>query len=476
MSERNVCKQVELASKYEKIIIELSEWIPGDKLSKVVTDEVGEINSSEQKDLALKMIDNFLGEINNKEKDDKLFLSEIINIEKPTFELNNLILSPVGSGKTHFMKSLIEDGDNILLLVSTSSLKNKFIPTDESKRREIANRFYSTKRKTIHGDSPYKVLVMTYAEFGENIKYTDRFARKFTKIFCDEIHSLPLYQKYNDSATLLVAMHYLFNTHKNQPKYYFTATQEHLDELRKQDEYVMENIKVFNYLNYPNIKKYVPMSSYKIHGIEQTRPHIKARRESIKYFGHKVFAFCKTIESQLRLKQICEEEGLSAEAYWSTNNTDKPMSKKQVEEVEDMITNERLPDEYDVVIINSALQEGWDIKDERVKMAIMNTTNETELVQSLGRLRRNVDVLVYKVNRDEEVDFYINFPHELIEVPLDVDMKDKLREKFDLRDRQGRLVSWKIIENTLEKQGFILVNKQLTIEGKRKRATIVYAR
>lgn len=470
------CRKVEVGNKYEKIIIELSEWTPGEKLSKVVTDEVGEINSSEQRDLALKMIDNFLGEINNEEGDGKLYLSEIIEIEKPLFGLNNLILSPVGSGKTHFMRSLIEDKDNILLLVSTSSLKNKFVPTDERKRKEIANRFYSTKRKTIHGESAYKVLVMTYAEFGENIKYTDRFARKFTKIFCDEIHSLPLYQKYNDSSTLLVAMHYLFNVHENQPKYYFTATQEHLDELRKQDKYVMSNIKVFNYLNYPNVKKYVPMSSYKIHGMEQTRPHLKARKESIKYFGHKVFAFCKTIESQLRLKDICLEEGLTAEAYWSNNNTDKPMSVDQIDEVETMITNERLPDKYDVVIINSALQEGWDIKDERVKMAIMNTTNETEFIQALGRLRRNVDVLVYKVSRNEEVDFYINFPHELIEVPLDVDMKDSLRIKFDLRDRQGRLVSWKVIETTLERQGFLIVNKQLTIDGERKRVSIVYSR
>ena len=61
-------------------------------------------------------------------------------------------------------------------------------------------------------------------------------------------------------------------------------------------------------------------------------------------------------------------------------------------------------DKYDIIIINSAMQEGWNLYDERVKLAIMNTTNETEYAQSLGRLRRDLDVLVYKVDKDEMIE------------------------------------------------------------------------
>lgn len=469
---------INLISKYEKIVLELEKWSPGLQISELVEEEVGEVESIEKRDIAIKMSLKFIKDLEEKknESDGKLYLSEIVSLEKPEFTNNNLILSPVGSGKTYFMKTLLKQDDDVLLLVSTTSLKNKFVPVERKRRKQIANRMYSTKNKDIHGENSYKILVMTYAEFGERIKYSDSFAQKFTKIFCDEIHSLPLYQGYNDSPTLLVVMHYLFRKHENQPKYYFTATSEYLDNLKKESYESMQNVTTFNYLNHPKIKRYMPLSSYKIHGVEQVRPHLKARRESFEYFGHKIFAFCKTIDSQLRLKQICEEEGFTAQAYWSTNNDDKKMTEEQIAEAQEMINNERLPDKYDVVIINSALQEGWDLKDERVKLAIMNTVNETEFTQALGRIRKNVDVLVYKVGPQEEVDFYVDFPSELLGKPLDTDKREELRKEFDLRDRQGRLLSWRMIAKSLEKQGFIVSSKQMTLNGSRKRVSIIHSK
>lgn len=469
---------VELISRYEDIIVELSKWNPGSKLSNVVINEFGNIKDNSHRDITISNLKTFISNLEKEkcEDDGKLYLTEIIELEKPTFGKNNLILSPVGSGKTHFMKTLIDEGDNILLLVSTTSLKSKFVPNDDDKRKEIGNRMYSTRLKKPYGDNLYKILVMTYAEFGEKVKYSDMFAERFTKIFCDEIHSLPLYQGYTDSSGLLVAMHYLFRKHDNQPKYYFTATEEHLEEFKRKAEGAMSNVLTFDYMNHPDIKRYMPSSSYKIHGIEQARPHLKARIKSFKYFGHKIFAYCKTIESQLRLKKICEEEGFTAEAYWSINNEDKPMTEKQIKEIEHMINEEKLPDEYDVVIVNSALQEGWDLKDSRVKLAIMNTMNETEYTQALGRLRQDIDVLVYKVKKDEEVDLYINFPPNLLGESLDVKLREELRREFDVRDNQGRVVSWKTISEILEKQGFTIVNKQTVVDGKRKRVSIVHAK
>lgn len=231
---------------------------------------------------------------------------------------------------------------------------------------------YSTKNKKVYGDKSYKILVMTYAEFGENIKYSLSFQEQFDKIFCDEIHSLPLYQSYNDSSSLLLAIHYLFSKNESQKKFYFTATTEQLDILKNKSKDLFKHISYFDYLSHPDIKRYMPLSSYKIDGIEQVRPHLKARKESFEYFGYKMFAFCKTIEGQKRLKKICEEEGFSAQAYWSVNNEENQMSDEQIKEMEQMILDGKLPDKYDVVIINSALQEGWDLKDERVKLAIIH--------------------------------------------------------------------------------------------------------
>lgn len=467
---------------YESAIIELEKWNLKDELSPFTSDLILkiEITSEESKRVFIKTIEKVIERLKSTKlkEDEKLYLSEIIEKENPEFKSNNLILSPTGSGKTSFIKKKAKEypESKCLLLVSTTSLKRKFVPQDEKKREELSNRMYSTKQKKIYGNSKENILVMTYAEFGENMRFSNKFAKQFSVIFCDEIHSLISYQSYNDSTNLFLAMRYLFSKNENQIIYHFTATCEHIENLRTLSEEIMEDVEVFNYLSHPDIKRYMPLSSYKIHGIEQVRSHLKARKESFKYFGYKMFAFCKTIEGQKRLKKICEEEGFSAQAYWSVNNEEKVMTEEQTQEMEQMIETGKLPDKYDVVIINSALQEGWDLKDERVKLAIINTTNETEYVQSLGRIRNDLDILIYKVSLDEPADFFINFPTKLLYKPIDSQLKKELAKEFDFRDKQGRNLGWPSVEKALENQGFILSNKIVNIEGKRKRVTIVVPR
>lgn len=474
-------KKLELLEKiefHEKIEIELSKWKSGFRFSDDVAKVVGEIKNEDNRNTLLKFVQEIIKDFKEKKykKDGKLYLSEIIKRDNISFGTNNLILSPVGSGKTYFMKTLIEENSHVLLLVSTTSLKNKMVSPDKKIREKNASRMYSTKHKEIYGEGNYKVLVMTYAEFGERVKFSLSFPNQFDKIFCDEIHSLPLYQSYNDSSALLVAIHYLFSKNENQQKFYFTATNEHIEELKNKSTDILDNIIVFDYLNDKDIKRHIPLSSYKIEGIEQVRPHLKSRKESFEYFGYKIFAFCKTIESQLRLKKICEEEGFSAQAYWSINNEDKKMTKKQIDEANKMLQTERLPDAYDVVIINSSLQEGWDLNDERVKLAIINTLNETEYIQSIGRIRNDLDVLIYKANEKDKNNFYINFPAELIGIPLDTELRNKLCKDFNILTERGTVAGWKRIESILENQGFTIVNKQTMINKKRKRVVIVHAK
>lgn len=475
---RDKVELFELIESYEKIEFELSKWHPETNLSEEALALIGSIKSYEDQKKSLNFIRRLIKDLHDKKSksDGKMYLSEIIKEDNVAFKTNNLILAPVGSGKTHFIKSLIEEGSHVLLLVSTTSLKRKMIPIERSKRKELSNRMYSTKNKEVYGEGTHKILVMTYAEFGERVNSSVIFSKQFDKIFCDEIHSLPLYQNYSKSIPLALAIRELFTVNEKQQKFYFTATTEHLDNLRKNTEGIMDELLIINYLEDERIKRYMPLSSYKIKGIEQVRPHIQSRKESFKYFGYKMFAFCKTIESQLRLKKICEEEGLTAQAYWSVNNEDKVMSEEQIKEMYEMLNSERLPNKYDVVIINSALQEGWDLKDHRVKLAIINTTNETEYTQSLGRIRNDIDILVYKASESEQKDPYIDFPHELLEKPLDVNEKRKLCRKFNITDNNGRLYGWTVIERMLEKQGFTIVSKQIVIDGKRKRVSIVHAK
>lgn len=468
--------------KYESSIIELEKWDFKKELSSFTKELIEDSNIQDESGKRM-FINGIKGVISRLKtgkslEDGKLYLSEIIAKEKPDFGPNNLILSPTGSGKTVFIKKLAKEAKNreSLLLVSTTSLKLKFVPSDEKEREILSNRMYSTKQKRIYGEGHEKILVMTYAEFGEKMKYSYDYAEKFSMIFCDEVHSLIAYQTYESSVNLFLLMRYLFEEHENQTIYHFTATSEHIDKLKDLSDRIMRDVKVFNYLDNQEIKRYISLSSYKIHGIEQIRSHLIARKESFKYFGYKIFAFCKTIESQKRMKKICEEEGYTAQAYWSVNNEEKIMTEEQTEEMEKMVKEGRLPDKYDVVIINAALQEGWDLKDERVKLAIINTKNETEHIQALGRIRNDLDVLVYKVSQDEEMDFYIDFPPKYLGKPLDTKDKKELSKTFNLRDKQGRLLGWNSVAKILENQGFLITSKRCKINNQRRIFTTITPR
>lgn len=471
--KREIMEKIEL---YEAAYLELIKCDDFNKLSSSTIKLLGNVKSEEQKQKMLRVVKDLISVAKMKKDiyDNKLYLSEIIAKEKPEFTLNNLILSPVGSGKSHLAKTLIEDNDVVLYLVSTTSLKRSLVPEDDEARKKLNNRMFSSQvKKPLYGDGTYKIHVMTYAEFGKRIEYVDIFANQFNKIFCDEIHSLPLYRSYNSSDTLLVVIRYLFSKHNNQHKYYFTATDEYVKSLMKESRELFANVKVLDYLNHPDIKRYMPLSKYKITGIEQVRSHLRARSESFRYFGYKIFAFCKTIGSQERLKQICEDEGFTAQLYWSMNNETNEMSEKQIKEMDKMLATGRLPDEYDVVIINSAYQEGWDLLDERVKLAIMNTTNETEHIQALGRIRRDIDILIYRVDPKLEPDYYLNFPKELLGKPMTSEDKDQLCERLNVYNDRNELIKWPTVRKVLENQGFIIKDATKTIDGKRKRVSIV---
>lgn len=458
----------------ERALIDLHQWKAGSKITKFTEKITGPINNIEQCERMINLLKGYILSKRNEKNtldNDKLYLTEIVKNEKPNFGQNNLILAPVGSGKSELIKQLIKH-DKVLLLVSTTSLKDKLVPRNEEDKVNLGSRMYTTKNNDVYGEGEQRILVMTYSEFGEKIKYEDSFALEFPQIFCDEMHSLPYYHSFSNAPSLLGAIKYLFSKHENQEKFYFTATIEHLDALKKENEKIFNNVKVFNYLKYPNIKRYMPLSSYSITGIEQVRSHLRARKESFKYFDYKMFAFCKTISSLLRLGKIAEEEGFKPLILWSINNEDHTLSEEQVKNRDYVLSTGLIPDGYDILIVNSAMQEGWDLIDPRVKLAIMNTTNETELVQATGRIRKDIDVLVYRVNSGNP-DYIVNIPTELLDIHLNSEMKEQLVDSLNIYDTNNRKVKWPTIKQLLKKQGFIVEDKMIREDGKQKRISII---
>ena len=430
----------------ERIVLNLEKKVPKDK----------------ETELELKYLKEGIKELQVSSLSDshRKYLAEIIMEEKPEFTSNSLILSPVGSGKTTLIKEFLsQKNKKNLLLVSTRFLKDSF---NEEK-----------------DESSKYLKVMTYHQFGLLMRDSNDFAKEFSTIFCDEIHSLPEYSSYDsDKKTVKIglehAMKFLFNKQDGIQIYYFTATDSSLKILAKKRPKLMKDITTYDYRHHPEIRKYMELAKTLITHIEQIRPILKDRLEGFKYFGYKGLAFAQTIKGLKIIEKILIEEGFSPLFLWSDSNEIYKLSKEQEEARAYIIKTGEIPKEYDFLVMNSALREGWDLNDKKVRLAIMNTTNETDIIQARGRIRRNIDLIVYKVSEDfepltngEKIEKYIG------KFLLSAD-KEKLCKELNIRDNRNRLAKWPKVSSILMRHGYEIKNGKKTIGDKRPYGSTIY--
>lgn len=472
---------MEKINEFERMIIELKRWKIGDTLSQDTEYKIGTINNASQRDFMIEILEgNINDQRNSAPEDNKLYLSEIIEIEKPTFRNNNLILAPVGSGKTTLIEEVLIKGrtGRIIMLVSNTTLKDATCPNDLAIRKKIGHRMFTSNNRNKYGDVDYDIHVMCYAEFGNKIMNNNNFVENSEVIFCDEIHSLPDYKLMSQASggndALVHTIKYLFSEHKNQQIFYFTATDEKLKELAIRQRGIFQDVSIFDYRNHKDIKKYMSLSEYKINNIEQIKPHLKARLESFNYFGYKGLAFSRTISGQKKIEQIVRKEGFNPLVLWSVNNKDNKLNIEQLEARTHLLNLGTIPEPYNFLIINAAMQEGWNLYDNKIKLAIMNTTNETEHIQALGRLRNDIDVLIYRTkDKGMQEDVILNIPKEYLDIYLTTSMKSDLCKSLNILNSRGDISRWNAIKILLKEKGYIIEDKTIKVDEKATRVSII---
>lgn len=416
-----------------------------------------------------------------KELCDKKYLGEIIELEKPNFGSNNLILAPVGSGKTHLIENVLipeNFSGKALYLTSNSALKDSLCPDNNIIRKALADKgesvcFYTTANKSRYGDKPYKVHVMTYAEFGERVMPPHQtFTDDIELIFCDEIHSLPTYFAYDQNYRLGSALNWLLRKHKNKQVFYFTATKENIDKLEARTPGYFSIVETFNYLDHPDIRKYVANSTYLISHLNQLRPHFQAKLESFNYKGYKALAFTKLITEQKKIEDMAIEEGFKPIVLWSINNEEE-MNEEQLRVRQFILNTGNIPEPYNLLIINGSMQEGWNLYDDKVTLIILDTVDITEQIQALGRMRADIDIVIKKTN-DKDVNKYTTkVPEPYLDINLTSADKQKLCEDLYILDARGRLIKWQTIKTYIEASGYTVEDKVDTSSGKNVRVSII---
>lgn len=425
----------------------------------------------------------------NKEREKltkKLYLGEIIEKEKPQFTTNNLILSPVGSGKSFLIEEKLIPKDykgTILYLTSNTALKDSLAPDNNELRKEFAENnkskgFFTSQNKKRYGNVPYKVHVMTYHEFGKRIYLpNEEFTKDIDLIFCDEIHSLPIFTQYGGNGELLLALKWLFQKHEGKTIFYFTATKEGIDNLERRAPGYISNVKMFDYLNHPKIRKYQVRSTYYIANIKQLNVHLRAKREYVEFNLSKGLAFTKKIENQEKIAEIAKEEGYNPIVLWSINNQEKEMTKTQLEVRDYLLKTGNIPEPYNLLIINGSMQEGWNLHDRKVEFAILDTMNETEKVQALGRIRKDIDFLLLKTEKEIEdkeskIDPII-LNKKYLNIPLLKEDKEKLSLELEIKNERGNIVKWNTVKKVLVNSGYKVEDSIRRYNGKRKAVSII---
>lgn len=416
------------------------------------------------------------------ELNDKMYLGEIIELDKPQFETNNLIIAPVGAGKSHLIEKMLIPKNfkgKALYLTSNTALKDSVCPEDDDLRDILREKnkslgFFSTSNKKKIGIADYSVHVMTYSEFGIRLESPNQtFTKDLEIIFCDEVHSLPTYRSYNKDPDLDRAMRWLFTRHADKKLFYFTATQENLIKLEKKIPGYLSAVTTFDYSNHPKIRRYVAQTTYLIKHIEQLRPHLQAKLESFNYYGYKGLAFTKYIVEQDKICEIAESEGFKPICLWSVNNEEREMNEEQLRVRKIILSTGYIPEPYNLLIINGAMQEGWNLEDDMMRLAILNTLDLTEQIQSLGRIRKDIDLVIKKTNDETLVTNGIDIPEKYMNVPLTSSERESLCIELNLINKYGEVSKWPTVKKAAKNGGYEITDETINIDNKRTRVSII---
>jgi adenylate kinase family enzyme len=373
---------------------------------------------------------------------DKQFLSYFL--KDKVLESNSLVVSPTGSGKTHYIFNDLIDKGRYLYLCDNENLKTVI----EDKERTFSN------RKFIDGFDDYSVEVMCYKEFGSKVLYDNKFIDQYTTIICDEIHNLIDYQSFNDDTDLSHAIKELFKKYDKTKIVYFTATPHYLKVLENKHSSLSEVLNIIDFSENKDIKRYINRREAYINHLSQVQFQLDEYKQSFEYANLKCLIFTKEIKAMKTLEQMCKGRNLVPICIWSRNNQTMEMDLEQLRVRDYLLKNGKLPEPYNVLIINRALETGINITDKDMNLAIVNTTNLTQQIQVRGRIRHDIDLLVVRTKEQKLPEIKIGMDDKYLNVELTKEQMEEVIASLNLKDIRSKYLTVTKFREILSKNGY----------------------
>lgn len=361
-----------------------------------------------------------------------------------------LITASCGRGKTHYALSLGEDG--LLAEINKIQRKNNLFVKDLKDIKPCEMLFLTSRKviavqqlknincvKACESDFSYeindweyaerenKILVSTAHYFGELVR-KGLVKKKPKVIVIDELHSIFAETVFAES--LIYTLEYVKENYNDLVKIGLTATPQFLldyinDDVLKFDiidldlgsKYTAEKISCYVKGQASTVLKQIkPQISQKHKVIYYTMSARECYKLSVDYGVRSAFLISDYNETEIdgvRLVDLMNEAGV----------------KKYI------IENEKLPDDIDIIFINSACREGMNIKDNAVKTVICEAVDMITIEQILGRIRGDLKefMVVCNFNNAERISKNIKELSMFLDELAESENKQGL-----LGDRHGR--------------------------------------
>lgn len=373
------------------------------------------------------------------------YLGELLDEGK--FELfkhkRELLIAPIGSGKTHMIVSKAHLFDNVLYLCDTNSLKEQV--KNDLKEADVTN-----------------VHIKTYAGFHNKTidDYEHSYMKSFDLIVCDEIHNLVRYCEY--SGELKYVRRLLFNDNEfeyNGKILMMTATPQYIEHLQQRIP-AINSYYTINLMDNPEIHRLTTFGFDTIKHYSQIEHVLRMIRDNKEFeYGTKVLIYTSQVKTMLRIQEIMFNLELDSTVIHSMNH-DREMSKETLERRKKILEEGIF--EGDVLIINSSMETGINLKAcNNFKYVIVNSSNIVEITQSRGRVRDDIKCLYTRLDDDRPfsfIDDYINV--ELIK-------EDFMALFKDLKDKNNNSWGIKRIKSELSKNGYEVEQCRRTVNRKK---------
>lgn len=185
------------------------------------------------------------------------------------------------------------------------------------------------------------------------------------------------------------------------------------------------------------------------------REHIK---KLVPLPGQGYWCYSHFVEENQEIVQLANNLGFHAIEIHSTDNKEHKMTPEQLRVKSIIETAGMVPIEYDFVIVNKAFERGFNIRDERFRQVIINSTSET--------VRTQVPRMCHEYTRAIRA-WIPELPQEMLNKWLTVSQCREYVAAMAVKDPETKkMATWNSIKDVLPQLGYAVEEKRKTIQGK----------